>query len=124
MSSNRLKVAMEHTVADGMRSSKRISANGRQNRRMPVSLLDIECGIARLRCRHDPIMMPASLTMPMAAIHNHTHRGNSTDGRIIMAEQMAKTRSATLSILEPSSVVAFIFLASMPSIISEMPHQQ
>ena len=70
------------------------------------------------------MMMPASLVMPMVAIHNHTHTGKSTDGRTSMAEQMTKTRSAILSILEPSSLVAFIFLANVPSIISENPHQQ
>ena len=68
--------------------------------------------------------MPTVLTNPIAATHSQTHNGKSTDGRIIIAEQMAKIRSATLSILEPSSVLAFIFLASIPSIISEMPPQQ
>ena len=60
----------------------------------------------------------------MAVTHCHTHSGRSNDGRINTAEQMTKTRSTTLSILEPSPLSAFIFLAIAPSIISESPPQQ
>ena len=115
---------MTHAITAGTRTSNRAIANGRQNRRMPVSLLDIECGTVSFRCLHDPMMIPASLTSPMAVTHSHTHSGKSIDGRIIIAEQMTKTRSTTLSILEPSPLSAFIFLAIAPSIISESPPQQ
>ena len=62
--------------------------------------------------------------MPMAAIHVHTQTDKFTSGRTNMAAQMRNTRSATLSILEPSSSAAFNFLARGPSIMSETPHQQ
>lgn len=60
----------------------------------------------------------------MAAVHNHIHKGKWIAGRIIMAEQITNTRSATLSILEPVSLTAPRILANGPSIISEMPPQQ
>lgn len=91
---------------------------------MPVSLLDVECGIVNTRCLHDLIIMPAILITPMAATHNHTHRGKSIDGRTNIAEQTTNTRSAALSILDPSSLSAFTFLAIAPSIISEIPPRQ
>ena len=123
-SSNRLSVAVEHTITAGMRTPIVLTANGRQNRKKPVSLLDNECGIASSLCLQDPTIMPAILTAPIAAVHNHTHNGKCITGRIKTAAQMTKIRSATLSIFEPSPLSAFIFLAIGPSIISEMPPQQ
>lgn len=70
------------------------------------------------------MIMQATLTNPIAAIHNHTHIGRPIDGRIIMAEQVMKTRSARLSILDPFSLTAPSLLAIGPSIMSEMPPQQ
>lgn len=119
-----LVVAEMHTITAGMRASNRTIANGRQNRRMPVNLLVIECGTERSRCLHDPIMMPASFALPMAAIHNHIHKGKSIVGRISMAAQMTNTRSARLSITAPRALTASSFLATGPSIISETPPQQ
>lgn len=124
MSSKRLAVAIVHTITAGMRRPDHKKENGRQNRKMPVSLLVVECGIVKFLCLHDPMMMHAALTNPMAAVQSQIHKGRSIAGRIITAEQMKKARSAMLSIFDPSSLSAFIFLATVPSIISEKPPQQ
>jgi len=68
--------------------------------------------------------MQVALTTPIAATHIQIQIGNEMTGKTIIAEHTRNNRSTMLSILDPSSLVIFIFLAIGPSIISDTPPQQ
>jgi len=68
--------------------------------------------------------MNADLRTPIAATHIQIQIGKEITGKISIAEQTRNNRSAILSIIDPCSLTAFIFLAMGPSIISDTPPQQ
>lgn len=57
-----------------------------------------------------------------APIQHHNHVGNFRIGRILKAAATKNIKSVILSIVAPALLVAPIFLARGPSIISDMPH--
>ena len=57
----------------------------------------------------------------MTTIHVKAHAGNSISGNSLSKADTRKTASAMVSNREPNALAEFVFLATVPSIISVMP---
>ena len=57
----------------------------------------------------------------MTTIHVKAHAGNSISGKSLSKADTRKTASAMVSNREPDALAEFVFLATVPSIISVMP---
>ena len=81
----------------------------------------IVCSATKCFCMINPNIILMTLITPIMHIHVHNHIGISNIGKNFIRQITTNTKSAKVSSLEPNSLTVFIFLATVPSIISVNP---
>ena len=100
------------------RSMKDID-KGSRNRHSPVILFAAECRDTVVRRVTNTRKNVQTFMVAIMQIHPHSQAASRITGRNFRTDTAIKTRSATVSSMEPNAVTAFIFLAMLPSTISD-----
>ena len=96
---------------------------GNRNRSSPVTLFIIVCKDINCFIETYPHMILPILITAITPPHIHNHPGIWIAGNNLNKDAATKMRSAIVSSWLPNSLVLFVFLAIVPSIISLKPHR-
>ena len=102
-------------------NSTKENVRGKRNNNSPVILFIAVCRDTNCFLEAYPHMILLILISAITAPHTHNHPGALIVGKILIKAAVTNVRSAAVSILDPNSLVLFVFLAIVPSIISLKP---
>lgn len=117
-------VATKHTTKELYIGLMKLNVKGKKNNNNPATLFKMLCmDIIFLLKSNSKTMLPI-LMIATIIIQVHNQTGNCINGSIFTKHTVTNTLSATVSNLAPNSLVDFVILAIVPSIISVIPQNK
>ena len=115
---------MKHTTAQLYVTWMKGSVKGNRNKSNPVVLFIIVCRAINVFLYINPHAILLILMMAMTAIQLQSQFGIGMIGNNLIKATAMKIKSETVSNFSPNSLILFVFLATVPSIISLSPQRR